>query len=122
MDGLGVADILGVARSLGGKRWVSRLADERMAFALAQQTGQPEIVARVLAGRGVDAEGTAAFLEPRLKDQLPDPAHLKDMTKAGARLAAAIAAGETIAIFGDYDVDGATSGALLHQFLTEAGG
>jgi single-stranded-DNA-specific exonuclease len=122
MDGLGVADVLGVARSLGGKRWVNRLADERAAYALAQQTGQPEIVARMLAGRGIDADGTAAFLEPRLKEQLPDPAHLKDMAKAGARLAAAIAAGETIAIFGDYDVDGATSGALLHQFLTDAGG
>ncbi len=122
MDGLGVADILGVARSLGGKRWVPRLPDERAALALAQRTGQPEIVARVLAGRGIDADGAAAFLEPRLKEQLPDPAHLKDMAKAGARLADAIAAGETIAIFGDYDVDGATSGALLHQFLTSVGG
>jgi single-stranded-DNA-specific exonuclease len=122
MDGLGVADILGVARSLCGKRWISRLPDERAALALAQRTGQPEIVARVLAGRGIDADGAAAFLDPRLKDQLPDPAHLKDMAKAGARLANAVAAGESIAIFGDYDVDGATSGALLHQFLTSVGG
>ncbi len=76
----------------------------------------------MLAGRGIDADGAAAFLDPRLKDQLPDPAHLKDMAKAGARLADAVAAGESIAIFGDYDVDGATSGALLHQFLTSVGG
>ena len=56
--------VLGVGRSIGGKRWRARLADERGALALAQQLELPEIVARVLAARGVDADGAAAFLNP----------------------------------------------------------
>jgi single-stranded-DNA-specific exonuclease len=89
---------------------------------MAQQLGLPEIVARVLAGRGVDIAAAPQFLEPRLRDQLPDPSHLKDMDKAATRIAAAIRAGEPIAVFGDYDVDGATSSALLHRFISQAGG
>ncbi len=113
---------LGIERSLGGKRWLLRTGDERVALQMAQQLGIPEIVARVLAGRGVDAAAAPQFLEPKLRDQLPDPLHLKDMAKAAARIARAVAAGETVAVFGDYDVDGATSSALLHRFLTQAGG
>ncbi|MGQ0664183.1 MAG: single-stranded-DNA-specific exonuclease RecJ [Pseudomonadota bacterium] len=113
---------LGVERSLTGRRWRARLADERAALALAQRLGCPEIVARVLAGRGVGADEAPAFLDPRLRDQLPDPSHLKDMDKAAHRLARALSGGETIAVFGDYDVDGATSAALLHRFFTAAGG
>jgi single-stranded-DNA-specific exonuclease len=62
------------------------------------------------------------FLEPRLREQLPDPAHLKDMQVAAARLGRAIQNGELIAVFGDYDVDGATSSALLYRFINGAGG
>jgi len=113
---------LGVARSATGRRWRIRLDDDRVALGLAQRLGVPEIVARVLAARGVDAEGAPAFLDPKIRDQLPDPAHLKDMEAAASRLAAAVQRGETIAIFGDYDVDGATSSALLHRFITAARG
>lgn len=113
---------LGVERSLGGKRWQLRASDERAALQMAQQLGLPEIVARVLAGRGIDAASAPQFLEPRLRDQLPDPSHLKDMAKAAERIARAVTGGETVAVFGDYDVDGATSSALLHRFLTQAGG
>jgi len=113
---------LGVERSITGKRWRLRLDDDRPAMALAQATGLPEIVARVLAGRGIDAAAVDGFLEPRLRDQLPDPEHLRDMGKAAERLAGAIAAGEEVAVFGDYDVDGATSAALLVRFVRAAGG
>ena len=82
----------------------------------------PEIIARVLAGRGIAAAAAPQFLEPRLRDLLPDPSHLKDMDKAAARVAAAVRDGKLVAVFGDYDVDGATSSALLHRFITRAGG
>ena len=93
-----------------------------MALGLAQRLGLPEIVARVIAGRGVDEAAAPTFFAPRLREQLPDPLHLKDMDRAAARLSRAIRSGEQIAIFGDYDVDGATSSALLHRFVTAAGG
>jgi single-stranded-DNA-specific exonuclease len=112
---------LGVERSLGGKRWRARLADDRAGLALAQTTGLPEIVARALAARGIDANSLDAFLEPTLRDALPDPSTLRDMDKAVARLVQAINGGERIGIFGDYDVDGATSTALLTRFFAAIG-
>src|SRR5215831_12183514 len=104
---------LGVERSLTGKRWRQRLADDRVGLALAQQLALPEILGRVLAARGVDAENAERFLSPTLREQLPDPSGFRDMDAAVARLVRAITASELIAIFGDYDVDGATSAALL---------
>ena len=112
---------LGVERSATGRGWMSRLADDRMALAIAQREGLPEVVARVLAGRGVAPEDCAAYLAPSLKTQLPDPSVVTDMDKAAARVADGIAAGEKIAVFGDYDVDGATSSALLHRFFKAVG-
>src|SRR5262249_45633473 len=78
-------------------------------------------VARVLASRGVTAEGAQRFLDPTIRDLLPDPALLTDMAKAAARIADAIERRERIAIFGDYDVDGAASSALLKRFLAHYG-
>jgi single-stranded-DNA-specific exonuclease len=114
---------LGVERSLTGRRWVERLdqAGTNAALAIAQQLGVPDIVARVLAGRGVPPDQAAEFLAPKLKALLPDPSRLTDMDVAAARLADAIIAGEAVAIFGDYDVDGATSAALLARFLRHQG-
>lgn len=112
---------LGVEASASGRRWRERVAEERTQRAIAQKLDLPEIVARLLAARGLDAETAPAFLDPRLRDALPDPAHLKDMEKAAARIADAIERGERIAIFGDYDVDGATSAALLHRYLARLG-
>src|SRR5689334_6176170 len=111
--GAGGAAFLGVERSFCGRRWRQREADDRVALALTQRLGLPEILGRVLAARGVGVEQAESFLEPRLRDLLPDPSHLKDMDAAVARLVAAIRAGEPVAVFGDYDVDGATSAALL---------
>ena len=121
MSGL-VPAFLDVERSLTGRRWEASESDERVGLALAQRFGLSEIVARVMAARGVDLESAEAFLNPVLRDQLPDPSHLVDMDAAVARLVRAIQGGETIGIFGDYDVDGATSTALLKRFIEAVGG
>jgi single-stranded-DNA-specific exonuclease len=113
--------VLGVELSLSGRRWRQRAADDRLGMALAQRLGVPEILGRVLAGRGVEPESAERFLNPTLREQLPDPSSFKDMDAAVARLVRAIVAGELIAIFGDYDVDGATSAALLRRFLQAVG-
>ena len=112
---------LGVAHSLGGRRWRSRLTDERAAQAISQSLGLPEIVGRVLAARGVALEDGEAYLAPTLRATLPDPSNFRDMDKAAARLAKAIVENEPVAVFGDYDVDGATSAALLKHFFAAAG-
>lgn len=112
---------LGVARSLSGRRWVARTCDDRIAQALCQRLGVPDVLGRVLAARGVMLDDSERYLNPRLRDLLPDPSVLKDMDRAADRLAAAIQGNEAIAIFGDYDVDGATSSALLVRFLRAVG-
>ena len=113
---------LGVERSATGRRWRLRgAADDGAAAALAIQLAVPDILARLLIQRGVGLEEAAQFLAPRLRDQLPDPAHLKDMDRAVERLVRAIQGGEKIVVYGDYDVDGATSAALLLRFLAAVG-
>ncbi|MGM4980858.1 single-stranded-DNA-specific exonuclease RecJ [Rhizobium sp. 11_C7_N12_5] len=114
---------LGVERSASGNRWVSRLdqAGQNRALAIAQVHGLPELIARVLAGRGVGIDEAMAFLDPTIRSLMPDPYLLTDCEKAAQRLLRAIKAGETVAIFGDYDVDGAASSALLYRFLTHFG-
>jgi len=112
---------LGVEKSATGKSWRARLEDDRAALALAQTKGLPDIVARVLAARGVTTDTVDIFLEPSLRTQLPDPSHLRDMDQAVARVVKALETGETIGVFGDYDVDGATSSALLTRFFSSLG-
>jgi single-stranded-DNA-specific exonuclease len=116
------AAFLGVEQSLTGRRWAARLGDERAALAIAQRHGLPDAVSRLLAAREVDLEGVPDFLEPTLRKFLPDPSHLKDMDAAVARLVRAVRTGERIVVFGDYDVDGATSSALLLRFFRAVGG
>ncbi|WP_136619478.1 MULTISPECIES: single-stranded-DNA-specific exonuclease RecJ [Mesorhizobium] len=110
---------LDVRQSATGVSWEHRLTERQdmIALAIAQGHGVPDVVARVLAGRGVTAEQTERFLDPTIRDLLPDPASLTDMDRAAARIAAAVMAREKVAIFGDYDVDGAASSALLKRFL-----
>ncbi len=112
---------LGVERSLTGRRWVWRQSEPRMAAALAQQLGLPEIVGRLLSARGVDLDSAGMFLEPTLRALLPDPSVLLEMDAAAARLADAVQRGETVAVFADYDVDGACSGAVIVQALRALG-
>ena len=116
-----IADALTVDNSFSGLDWRPRLDDDRQALVLAQKLDLPEILGRALAGRGVGVEDAEIFLNPSLKRQLPDPRHLKDMGTAAARIADAVEGGEGIAIFGDYDVDGATSSALLTRFFRSLG-
>jgi single-stranded-DNA-specific exonuclease len=116
------AAFLGVERSLTGRRWAARLADERAALAIAQRHSLPDAVARLLAARDVELDSVTGFLEPTLRQFLPDPSHLKDMDTAIQRLVRAVQGGERIVVFGDYDVDGATSSALLLRFFRNIGG
>ncbi len=112
---------LGVERSLTGRCWSPRVADDRIALAISQRLGVPEIVGRILAARDIGLDQAASYLNPTLKDLLPDPDHLKGMSVAVERLAKAVRDDELIAIFGDYDVDGATSSALLKRLLDAVG-
>ncbi|RED53414.1 single-stranded-DNA-specific exonuclease RecJ [Aestuariispira insulae] len=112
------AAFLGVSSSVSGKRWELRDADEREALAICQRFSLPDVVGRFMAARGISLEESADFLTPSLKALLPDPHHLKDMDKGVERLVAAIRNKEPIAVFGDYDVDGATSSAVLNRFFS----
>ena len=114
---------LGVERSATGRAWRDRLDDRGNARALAmvQRHGLSELLARVVAGRGVEVDDVAGYLDPSLRTLLPDPYVVTDMEAAAVRIADAVVRGESIAIFGDYDVDGATSAALLASFLRSAG-
>lgn len=97
-------------------------SDPRQVMALVQQMEIPEIIARLLVSRGVtDVPAARVFLKPSLRDSLPDPSCLSDLDRAAARLADAVMKGETIGLLGDYDVDGATSTALMVKYLTAVG-
>ncbi|WP_240476677.1 single-stranded-DNA-specific exonuclease RecJ [Geminicoccus roseus] len=106
---------------VSGRQWRERPADPDLVGALVQRKGLADVVARVLAGRGIGLDQIDGFLEPRLRDFLVDPSHLVDMDKAAARLAEAVVEGEPVGIIGDYDVDGATSAALLSRWLRASG-
>ena len=88
-----------------------------MSTAIWQRTGIPEILARIMAARGVGLDAAEKYLEPTIRELMPDPSTLTAMDELADRLARAIADGEAIALFGDYDVDGACSCALMARFL-----
>jgi single-stranded-DNA-specific exonuclease len=114
---------LGVTQSLTGKFWRDRL-DARgaaRALAIAQRYQLPEMLARVIAGRDVALEDVPDFLDPTIRKLMPDPFTVTQMEAAAKRIADAAARGEKVAIFGDYDVDGATSAALLAWHLRHCG-
>lgn len=114
---------LGVECSVRGLRWVERLEPSRAsaAMAIAQANGLPELLGRLLAARGAEAATISHYLDPSLRHLLPDPASLQDMERAAERFARAIWNHEPIAVFGDYDVDGAASVALIERFLRAHG-
>ncbi|MFP4538866.1 MAG: single-stranded-DNA-specific exonuclease RecJ [Dichotomicrobium sp.] len=119
MDGA----FLGVTKSVRGLRWIDRLSPDKAATATAicQRHGLPELLGRVLAARGATPDDIETWLNPTLRALLPDPVSLRDMETGAARLAKAIRERERVAIFGDYDVDGAASSALLARFLRAHG-
>jgi single-stranded-DNA-specific exonuclease len=114
---------LNVERSVLGRPWRSRIdgAGDAQALAIAQVSGQSDLMARILAGRGVKLDEVERYLDPTLRDSMPDPFTMRDMEPAVARLARAVRRAEKVAIFGDYDVDGAASAALLAQYLQDCG-
>jgi single-stranded-DNA-specific exonuclease len=114
---------LDVETSALGQPWRSRLdaAGELRALAIAQVGGHDELIARVLAGRGVAPEAVDRHLTPSFRDLMPDPFCLRDMEAATERLRRAVMAREKVAIFGDYDVDGACSAALISEYLNACG-
>lgn len=113
---------LNVEASLTGRRWLGPdIETERQAETMAQQTGLAPALCRTLARLGVTAMDAPSYLEPSLRDLLPDPRSLRDMETAATRFLQAAQSGQRIAVFADYDVDGGTSGALLIHWLRELG-
>ncbi len=100
---------LGVEKSARGFAWRERLPAhlKPIATAISQRHGLPDLMGRVLAARGIGLEAVPAFLDPTLKALMTDPSTLRDMDKAASRLADAVEKKQRVAIFGDYDVDGA---------------
>ena len=114
---------LSVSRSVLGRSWSERLDERtgRIAAAMAQRTELSEILARILAGRGVGIEEAESFLQPTVRELMPDPSTLTDMDQLAERLVKAITDNERVALFGDYDVDGACSVALMARYLSHFG-
>lgn len=114
---------LDVTSSASGQRWVERLDAKarNTALAISQTLDVPELIGRVMAGRGVVLEEAQAFLSPSIRDLMPDPNVLTEMKEATARICDAIQNNQQVAIFGDYDVDGASSSALMSKFLSHHG-
>ncbi|MBK8083052.1 MAG: single-stranded-DNA-specific exonuclease RecJ [Devosia sp.] len=114
---------LNVSKSVLGRAWVDRLdaAASRTAAAISQRSQLPEILARIVAARGVSIDEAEAYLQPTIRELMPDPSSLADMDALADRLATAIVALEPIALFGDYDVDGAASVALMTRYLRHFG-
>ncbi len=115
------SSVLDIRKSVLGKRWAFSQVDERLSQGISQSFGLPEIIGRLLTARGVRFDEVEEFLNPAIRTQLPDPFTLKDMDKAAARIADVIIKGQKVAVFGDYDVDGATSAALLKRFFKALG-
>ena len=113
------AAVLQVTKSVNSQFWIDRLAASEAATAttIAQRNNLPELLGRVLAARNVSIDDVDRFLNPTVKALMPDPSALQDMDKACRRIANAISAGAPIAVFGDYDVDGACSSALVAKFM-----
>src|SRR6056297_3550595 len=111
---------LGVESSLTDRRWLGPGVEvDRQAEAMAQAIGLPRPLCQTLARLGVESAEAETYLAPALRDLLPDPRSLRDMEPAARRFLQAVTAGERIAIFADYDVDGGTSAALLIDWLSQ---
>ena len=109
--------VLGVSHSVGGFSWEKNSAEERLVLAIEQHCGLSSLLAEILVSRGITLDEVNAFLNPTLKNHLPNPFSLLDMEKAAYRMADAIEKHEPIGLMGDYDVDGATSISVLKLFL-----
>ena len=105
---------LGIEKSILAKKWIGPNPEqERNQEKLFQETGFPIALCAVLSRLNIDANSAEKYLEPTLRELMPDPSKLKDMTKAAERILHAAKTNEKVAIFADYDVDGGCSAALL---------
>ncbi len=112
---------LGVSRSLSGRAWRQRPAEAALVRAHIQSLGLDEPLARALAARGVRADQGADFLAPTLKALFPDPSSFMDMDAAAEAIVDAVQAAASVHVFADYDVDGASSAALLVRWFRAMG-
>ncbi|WBY15637.1 single-stranded-DNA-specific exonuclease RecJ [Erythrobacteraceae bacterium WH01K] len=112
-----ISAVCGVERSLAGRRWRWRGGNMDMMGGGAPGTLQDDITTQLLLARGVDRSDIERHRQPTLRAFLPDPSQFRDMDTAAERVAQAIISGETVTVYGDYDVDGATSAALLIRLM-----
>lgn len=114
---------LSVTSSISGRAWTDRLDDAqlRIAQAITQRSGTSEILARIVAARGVAIDDAAEYLNPTIRGLMPDPSSMADMDRLAARVVQAITDSEKVALFGDYDVDGASACALMSRYLGHFG-
>ena len=113
------ASIFGIEESLGGKAW--RWRGGNMDLSGGPGGLEDDIITQLLLSRGVPRDDIERQRAPSLRAFLPDPSEFRDMDAGAERLAQAVLTGETVTIFGDYDVDGATSAALLIRLLRALG-
>ena len=113
--------VLNVTCSVSKKKWVQRTGKvhnpDRIISAIIQRHQLPEVIARCLVGRDVNLDGIDLFLSPTMKDSMPEPHCLKGMQEAVDTSVQKIIEGGSIGLFADYDVDGASSAALLTRFF-----
>jgi len=105
--------------SVTGKNWILKKFDQEKIIYLKDNFSLDEITAKLLALRNIKKEDISSFLNPSIKNFLPNPNNLLDMEKSSLRTLEAIKNKEKIGVFGDYDVDGATSTALLGRYFDE---
>jgi len=103
--------------SITGKNWIFKKFENSDVKKYSENYHLKEIVARLIAIRKDNIDDVNLFLNPKIKNSLPNPFELKDMNKAVERTCKSIKKKETIGIFGDYDVDGASSAALLVKYF-----
>lgn len=120
-DGATPAGYLGVTKSLSGRLWRQRAADPETVRRHEMALGLSEPLARALASRGVEDGQGEHYLNPTLKALFPDPSSFMDMDKAAQILVDAVAKGRPMAVFADYDVDGASSAAQLVRWTRAMG-
>jgi single-stranded-DNA-specific exonuclease len=116
-----LSHVLGVERSLSGKAWRWRGGNMDVSAASDGAGSMDDVVTQLLLSRGVARDDLARHRAPTLREFLPDPSIFRDMDAAAERLAQAVLTGETVTVYGDYDVDGATSAALLIRLLRDLG-
>ena len=107
--------------SVTGAIWREEKTDTARVEGLVSDAGMPIAAAILAANRGLSRDDITTWIDPKIRDLMPDPSSMTDMDKMVTRLAKAVHDNEKIGIFGDYDVDGASSAAILHDILTPMG-